>query len=230
MEKKDYWLKYWNDNHILKKDDSHERVGRTINGVPITGEKWSKTLDFISQQMQLNHNDELMDIAAGNGSISIPFSKKVKKVLAIDISKKLLSEIPAESNIQTNLGDIRNTEFPDNSFTKIVFYFAIQHFSEKEVVQLVTKSYNWLAPGGILYIGDIPDAGKLFDFFNTEERRAAYFSSILTETPILGTWFERSFLAELGKFVGFDEQIIIAQPNYQINSHYRFDIKLIKTK
>ena len=82
--------------------------------------------------------------------------------------------------------------------------------------------------GGIFYIGDIPDIEKLFHFFNTKEREFAFFDSLKNKKPIIGTWFNMQFMEKLGLYSGFSTVEIIKQPDYVINSHYRFDVKLIK--
>ncbi len=228
MEENEYWINYWKNNDIVNKSGLHEKVGRTIAGKPITNEKWSDVLSDLETQLTLNSKDDLLDIAAGSGAISIPFSNKVHSVIAIDISEKLLSGMEGINGIKTMAADIRTTDFEENQFSKIILYFALQHFTEKETVILFQKIHKWLKPNGFCYIGDIPDEEKKFDFFNSKEREVAYFNSIVKSQPIIGTWFMKDFLKKLGKYSGFKETSIIAQPEDYINAHYRFDVKLVK--
>lgn len=95
-------------------------------------------------------------------------------------------------------------------------------------MQLIEKAFNLLKPGGILYVGDIPDTAHLFDFFNTPERRDAYFSSLLNYSPIIGTWFQKDFFLHLGGHTGFASTQIIEQPAHFINAHCRFDARFLK--
>ena len=228
MEKKDYWIEFWNNNNIINKPSLHEKVGRTINGVPIEDERWNEVLSDLEHTLELNSNDDVLDIAAGCGAIAIPFSKRTKMVTALDISKKLLSEMKGIPNLKTVLADAREIDFDNESFSKIIFYFALQHFSEKESALLLQKIYKWLKPGGLCYIGDIPDLEKKFAFFNSKEREAAYFNSIIKGEPIIGTWFSKEFLEKLGSFSGFKQTSIINQPKDYQNAHYRFDVLLRK--
>ncbi len=228
MADKNYWIKFWNTNTIIDKKTAQEKVGRTINGVPIDEASWQKILVDLEQHLQLHEDDILLDIAAGSGVISIPFSKKVKSVTAIDISEKLLSEIPALTNLNKTVADARTIDFQEETFTKVVLYFALQHFDESETLQLLQKIYKWLAPGGILFIGDIPDDEKKFTFFNNPEREQAYFLSVVNNKPIIGSWFSKDFIKKAGMYVGFSDSKIITQPVTHINAHYRFDAKFIK--
>lgn len=228
MKDNNYWIDFWNKNNIINKNNVHEKVGRTIKGVPIKEEQWKDVINDLENQLELNKNDDVLDIAAGSGALSIPFSKIVNSVIAVDISEKLINDLNGIENIKTILADARSIEFNEAQFSKIILYFALQHFSEKETMLLFKKIYKWLKPGGFFYIGDIPDSDKKFEFFNNRERESAYFNSILTDEPIIGTWFNKEFLEKLGIFIGFKQATLIEQPEEYINAHYRFDILLRK--
>lgn len=230
MTSNKYWEEFWNENEILNSANPQNQIGRSINRMPISEDLWQKTLEHIYYQMDISEQDIILDLCAGNGLISIPLSKKVKKIVAVDISQKLINLLDDNKiiNITTINDDIRKLKFKDRSFSKIIFYFAIQHFSERDIISLFEKVYSWLKPGGIFYIGDIPNIEKLFLFFNTKEREKIFFDSITIEKPIIGTWFHKSFLEKLGLYIGFNKIEIITQPNNFINSHYRFDMKLLR--
>jgi SAM-dependent methyltransferase len=50
--------------------------------------------DFISR-MQIKREDTVLDIGCGPGTLAIPLAKKVKHVIAVDFSKKMLEELEA---------------------------------------------------------------------------------------------------------------------------------------
>lgn len=228
MTKDNYWIKFWQTDQIIHKPTAHEKVGRTIGGVPISEEQWLVVLNDLEQHLQLAPNDSLLDIGAGSGVISIPFSKKVKHVTALDISSTLLEEMKGYDNISTVVANAIETEFEPGCFDKIIIYFAIQHFTEQQTLALIRKAHTWLKPNGILYIGDIPDSRHLFSFFNTAERQKAYFDSLSEDRPIIGTWFQKDFFSNLAAYSGFSSVSIVEQPATFINAHYRFDCKFVK--
>jgi cyclopropane fatty-acyl-phospholipid synthase-like methyltransferase len=226
----DCWVKYWTDKKIIASGNHQSQVGRSINKVPILDESWAYTLEFIERQIDLTMEDELLDLCAGNGLISIPFSKKCNHVVSVDISKDLIDQIDTSTNtnIKIILSDIRLLDLSEESFSKVIFYFAIQHFSEREVIYLFEKVCKWLRPGGLFFVGDIPDSEKIWSFFNTQERQKVYLESIKNDTPIIGTWFSKEFLCKAASYAGFSDCTHIVQPDELINHHYRFDLLIRK--
>ena len=107
----DYWNNFWNSNPIISRDGIHEKVGRTVSGIPISDKDWHCIVEDIQQHLQLNSNDSVLDIAAGSGALAIPLSKKVFSYLALDISAKLLVAIPQLPNLKTLLADAKVVQF-----------------------------------------------------------------------------------------------------------------------
>jgi len=225
-----YWVKFWNEDKIIHCDNLQSQVARTINKVPVNEDNWQFTLSFIAKNLELCFEDNLLDLCAGNGLISIPFSKICRSVTSVDVSDVFIEGIDSEScpNIKTIIADVRKLDFEENSFTKVIMYAAIQYFSEQETILLFEKLYKWLCPGGIVLIGDIPDSSKLWDFFNTDERRKAYINSVKFDKPIIGYWFTKEFLTTSASFAGFNEFSYISQPEQLINHTHRFDLLLKK--
>jgi ubiquinone/menaquinone biosynthesis C-methylase UbiE len=231
-----YWHKYWNSINI-KTTDSQTQVGRTHKRKPVEFGIWDKTVDFIYQNMELSDNSLLLDLCCGNGMLTIPLAKKVKNIVAVDFSKPLLAVLKNQLNktqnvhlLYGNINAMHPSEFRVNGqhFSHILLYFAIQHFTERETILVFEKAYQCLQARGIFYLGDIPDRTKLWNFANTDEYANIYFESVKNETPAIGTWFLQEDLLKMAHYVGFVHSEIITQPDYQINSGYRFDLKLIK--
>ena len=82
-------------------------------------------LNDLEHQLQLGPDDLLLDIDAGSGVISIPFSKKVNQVVALDVSARLLAEMQSVPGIETIEADALGIEFEAQRFNKIIIYFAI---------------------------------------------------------------------------------------------------------
>ena len=227
---KNYWTKFWNEDDIISSEHPQNQIGRTIHKVPITEEVWHYTLAFIASNLQINSEDVVLDLCAGNGLISLPFSKKCKAVTSVDISAVLIEKIKLQNclNIETIVADVKEVDFEENSYSKIIIYFALQYFTEQETLLLFEKAFKWLRPGGKLFVGDVPDSSKLWSFFDTYERKKAYFDSLKNNEPIIGTWFNSEFLSNAASFTGFKDSSVIIQPKQLINHYYRFDIIMTK--
>ena len=88
-----YWEKFWNENEILDSENPQNQIGRAINKQPISEELWIRTLSYIFNIIEITKKDVVLDLCAGNGLITLPLSEKVNRVVAVDISKKLISSL-----------------------------------------------------------------------------------------------------------------------------------------
>jgi len=226
----DYWTTYWTSDQRIEKDDLQNQIERTVNKIPIDQQKWQFTLNEIERTINLGSHDTLLDLCAGNGLITVPFSLKCRSVTAVDISKALLEKIDTRlyPNIVVIEADARKVSFLPETFSKGVMYFALQHFSEREALGIFDTIYQSLIPGGLFLIGDIPDIDRLFAFYNKPEWVKAYFDSVKNNTMAVGTWFKKEILIEMAKYIGFSNAEIITQHPDLFNSHYRFDLLLTK--
>lgn len=229
-QKNDYWTNYWTTHSIIDNENPHCQVARTVNKVPIDQQQWQFHLSEIEKILALNSDDTLLDLCAGNGLITMPLSLRCRSVTAVDISKTLLEKIDISlyPSITVTIGDVRNISFPTETFSKGIMYCALQHFSERETIGIFETIYQTLTQSGSFLIGDIPDIDQLFVFHSKPEWVKAYFDSVKTNTPAVGTWFKKEILLEMANYIGFSDARILSQHPDLINSHYRFDLLLTK--
>ena len=226
----DYWADFWTSNHVIKNDNPLCQVERTVNKIPISQQKWQFQLNEIEHKLGLVPDDTLLDMCAGNGLITMPLSLKCRSVTAVDISGTLLEKIDTRSypSIKVINADARKVSLPAETYSKGLMYCALQHFSERETIGLFDTMYKSLKPGGIFLVGDIPDIDRLFVFYSKPEWVKAYFDSVKTNTPAVGTWFKQEILLQMAKYIGFGRAEVLSQHPDLINSHYRFDLMLYK--
>jgi cyclopropane fatty-acyl-phospholipid synthase-like methyltransferase len=219
-----YWVEFWKNyaNDVSEKDEQSQ-VLRTIDKKPITEELWEFTLSKIDDVFNVLRGDNVLDLCCGNGLLSKHYIKKSATVTAVDVSNVLLRNISNIDGLTTINSDIRLLNFENNSFDKVILYAGIQYLNEKESIELIQNIYNWLKPNGCLFIGDIPDTNKRWNFYNTEDRQAVYFNNQLEGKAIVGYWFEKDWFDKLTDFIGFNEGRCHAQDDKLINSVFRFD-------
>lgn len=229
--KKKYWTNFWID--YTKKSvnkDAQSQVLRTYSKIQIDQKIWQFTLSEIEKHFKPQKSDTILDLCGGNGLLAKEFSEQCSNLLVVDISEDLINKIDTQTykNITTLVADIREVHFENNLFSKIIFYAGIQYFTYKETIYLFESMYKWLKRDGVIFIGDIPDADKVFKFYNNKEREKVYFETIKNEKPIIGTWFKKDFLIKLSHLCNYKEANIISQHPKLINSFYRYDMVIKK--
>lgn len=83
----------------------------------------------------LDNEDSLLDIGSGEGSVSIPLSKKVKKVTAVDSSEKMLELLNKKSDEQ----GISNIETINMDITDV----NVDNIGHHDIV-LASRSINFI--------------------------------------------------------------------------------------
>lgn len=229
--KADYWTSFWRDHGAkIKGADVHSQVLRTIGKQPIEEKRWNSTLSMVREHMSMTGGHRMLELCCGNGLFARHFAPDCDHLLAVDISPDLLHGLGdlGLDSVDTLESDIRNLDFLESSFDRILFYAALQYLSPAETVMLFERMAIWLEPGGILYVGDVPDRTRIWSFFNNDERQAAYFRNVRDAQAVVGTWYEQDWLQRLGFYAGFSEVRIIEQPPYMINHSHRYEVVLVR--
>jgi SAM-dependent methyltransferase len=224
----EYWLEFWKKHgRASTQSDEQTQVLRTFNKQPITPERWQATLNYLDDQFPVGATDDVLDLCSGNGLLTAHFAPRCKSVTAVDISEDLLVSLGQRKlpNVKTLQSDIRKVSFEGGSFSHIFLYAGIQYISEGESVALFREIFQWLKPGGQLFVGDIPDRGRLWSFYNNPKSAALYFDNQVSGRDVIGTWFDESWLLRLAESTGFQQANVIRQPLEQIYAHFRFDLK-----
>ena len=96
------------------------RVGVTVQ---ITGE-------LLCEAMDLRAGDSVLDVAGGNGNVSLAAARRFCKVVSTDFVQTLLDQSRARAEaeglaIDYQLADAENLPFPDASFDHVVSTFGV---------------------------------------------------------------------------------------------------------
>ncbi len=230
-QEQNYWTDFW-DNYGKETvgKDEQTQVLRTSNKQPISKELWEFTLKGIEKQIEPSSDDVLLELCCGNGLLSRYFAPMVNNVTSVDVSEDLIQNIDRKQypNLVALVSDIRELDFDDLSFNKVIIYAGIQYLTYAETTILFEQVYRWLIPGGIFFLGDVPDYFKRWVFFNSTERQAIYFQNLKDGKAIVGTWFEPEFFEKLGTYAGYSNSVLIPQHPDLIYSKFRYDYKFVK--
>ena len=109
------WCGFWAEKLSNKKDKNWDNAAEGFY-------KRTKNEDYnnaLFTKLILNENDTVLDVGCGEGSITIPLSRKVKKVIGVDSSPKMLEYLKKRAdehninNIETKLMAIEDIKYND---------------------------------------------------------------------------------------------------------------------
>lgn len=224
-----YWQEHWRSHSKLDDNDPQKQVARTKYGVAISNGAWLKTCDYIIDQIMPVKTDVFLDICCGNGLLEECLVSKVDKIIGVDFSEKLLNEFVVESSkIIKVCSDVNKFDYSSCKYDHAIMYFAAQHFSEEELCIIIDKISKNIQKGGKIYIGDVPDITRKWEFYSTSENRNYYYSCLKDGVPNIGTWFEKEYFLYMAECLGFDEVIVKDQPEFMNNSSHRYDVLFVK--
>ena len=226
-----YWKDYWRQHaDAASSDDPFGQVQRTLNQQPLSDALFHDIAAHIIEWMSLDASHIVLDISCGNGMFTAEVAKHCKIVLGVDFAEKLIEDIGLRGgdNIIGITSDVTTVKFTPQTFDRVLFAAAIQHFSQAQVIRLFKEVARWIKPGGRFMVTDIIDAERIWNFYDSDDREDAYFENVMAGTPILGTWLSRNWLQKLARHAGFSSAQVIDQPQQFLYSHYRYDILLTK--
>lgn len=207
-----------------REDDLFYQVGKTQYGEKVSTDQIDLITEAINTSLQLTKNDHVLDIGCANGLISYNISEKVQDLTGIDLSNELIqiaTKLRSRSNINYFADDFFTFNLKNSVFNKIYMYEVLQHFPYRNFRELLLilkrhlKSFR-------LFIGGVPDAEGLFNFYNDEEKRKVYFSSLEQEAAHLGNWWYAEHLKMVCDDLNLSFEKIDQNPNLY-TAHYRFD-------
>lgn len=129
------WLKYWQEA-LKQKTDKNKDWDKAAPHFHKRAKK-DDYHDLLFSKLILNENDSLLDLGCGEGSITLPIAKQVRKVTGVDSSTKmqeLLNKRAQEQNIKNVDTILKSLE--DISYEEIGDYDVV----------LASRSLNGIIP------------------------------------------------------------------------------------
>ncbi|MEI5907092.1 class I SAM-dependent methyltransferase [Bacillus spongiae] len=121
--------------------------------------------------------DVVLDIATGGGHVANGIAPFAKKVVALDLTEKMLKEAErfirqnGYENVEFIKGDAEKLPFPSKTFSAVTCRIAPHHFPN--VNDFVLESYRVLKDGGTFLLIDnvVPEQNELDIFYNEIEKK-----------------------------------------------------------
>jgi ubiquinone/menaquinone biosynthesis C-methylase UbiE len=117
--------------------------------------------DRIVELAEPHRDDRVVDLGAGTGLLSLAVAPRVREVIAVDISRRMLERLDDAAvadgilNIEFLSGDLRRLPLEDEAATLVVSNYAFHHLDDPGKELALAEARRILRPGGRLVIGDM---------------------------------------------------------------------------
>ncbi len=135
---------------------------------------------WLREILKIKDTDLLLEIGTGTGELALKLSAYCRKVVAIDVSKKMIdfAKMKAESqnkaNIQFYNAGFLTFENYDEPFDVIVTQLALHHLPDYWKMMALRRIYGMLKEGGKFYLRDVVFPSPIQDY-------DSYFNNIITD-------------------------------------------------
>jgi SAM-dependent methyltransferase len=226
------WRCYWEQRN--PEDNLLTQVGRTVEGRPISPGQMKFVIDTVRKELFLNRTDIVLDLCCGNGLITRQLAGFCQWIVGVDYSINLINSAkvynPASNVVYLHraAAELTCADLPRGAANKICINGALQYFTRSMFTGLLTTLKNISARHFRLLATDVPDAGRLYAFYNTQKRKADLERRLAAGEEAIGTWWDREELGMLTEQAGYTIEFIEQDPRRH-TAHYRYDfVALLK--
>ncbi len=117
--------------------------------------------DRIVEVAEPRQDDRVVDLGAGTGLLALALAPRVRELVAVDISERMLEQLDAAAiriglhNVETLVADLRRLPLEDESATLVVSNYAFHHLDDGAKELALAEARRILCPGGRLVICDM---------------------------------------------------------------------------
>jgi ubiquinone/menaquinone biosynthesis C-methylase UbiE len=180
----------------------------------------------VDRQMQLlykflGRDSTFLELGPGDCQLSFEVAKYVKKVIAIDVSKKITRNSLQPKNFKLIISNDSRIVIPQNSIDIAYSYYLMEHLHPEDAIDQLKEIYDALIPGGT-YICITPhrftgpqDISKNFNNVATGFHLKEYTNKELYELfKSVGFSSINSFIGENGIYIKIPINFIILIENF----------------
>lgn len=117
--------------------------------------------DRIVELAAARADDRVVDLGAGTGLLSLALAPRVRELVAVDISERMLERLDDAAvadgihNVELLAADLRRLPLEDESATLVVSNYAFHHLDDAGKELALAEARRILRPGGRLVICDM---------------------------------------------------------------------------
>lgn len=117
--------------------------------------------DRIVELAEPRRDDYVVDLGAGTGLLTLALAPRVRKLVAVDISERMLERLDDRAaadgvvNVEPLVADLRRLPLEDECATLVVSNYAFHHLDDSGKELALAEARRILRPGGRLVICDM---------------------------------------------------------------------------
>jgi len=118
----------------------------------------------ICSKVPLTDASVILDVGCGTGVVTIPLSRRVRHIDALDAGQKVLEQLMKDckalniGNISFHHGTACDLHFADGTFDGVIMYAVIHYLeNESQIEQCIRELVRVCRPGGYILVADIPE-------------------------------------------------------------------------
>lgn len=224
-----YWKEHFDENASKFENSLFKQVDMTVNGKEADDKQVDLRAKRIKDILNLDKSDILLDICCGNGMVTSRYADYVSFIYGLDFSGGLIqiaNKANKKENIEYGVVNIVNVDYTKfKNVNKVCMSSCFQYLSKREAEEFI-KNLSVLNNVSI-YISNIPDVQRLWNYYDTEEKKAFYFQREKEGKPHMGTWWDKKDVERISVDNGFDCNFLAIEKDLN-TSYYRFDLLLSK--
>ena len=224
------WRAYWSSvGQRAGSDELFAQVDRTVSGRAVSSSELQLIVEAVVDGIRLAGPDTLLDLCCGNGLITKQFALHCQAVIGVDYSEYLIGVAKQDTsvgNVTYVLGsveDLDSLDFGPCAPTKVSINGGLQHFTLAMLQDLLESLNRRAKPVTDMIFTEVPDADRLFAFYNTPERREEFHRRRAAGLEPIGTWWAREEMAAVLDEHGYETTFPPLRDG-RLTNHYRFDV------
>jgi SAM-dependent methyltransferase len=230
------WKTHFTQNPTLfEETEFFKQVEKTLSGQPISPAQFEAQISDLRKALEISKDDRVLDMCCGNGIVTAEISKDCYSIIGIDFSEPLIKlakkyKNPANTAYYClSVLDQNVDTLLDKSFSKIYMSDSLQYFNEEDLSKILQLILKISSSNPIIFFGGVPDIDKIWNFYDTEERREDYRRRKSMGNEAIGTWWKKNSIKNICLQNGFESEFL-SQNKLVYSAHYRFDVRLHKFK
>ncbi len=205
------------------------QVKRTVHGKPVPDSQIELIVAEIKRQLALSTQDNLLDLACGNGALSHLLIDSCATLAGIDISaylidvaKKHFAQAPRVTFIENDVTMYLSTEPAPLRFTKVLCYGSFMYFPDDvahATLRLIGERFSNVQS---IFIGNLPDRDRVSAFYTQRDPMP---NELDDPQAQIGIWRTKETFSAMAATAGWRTSFSNMADEFY-STHYRYDALL----